>query len=177
MQATGYLHPQVMAGLACRHIRDLNSSILDAGCGTGVIGRALEVLGYRNLVGLDLSPGMLEQARQLGAYRQLHCAALGSPLDFADGELDAVVSTGVFTAGHAPAVAFDELVRIMKPGGVLISTFGTVVWERDGFAAKFAELTKRGLVSEVEVTRAYRPMPNSAAEAHVTTRAHVFRRL
>lgn len=177
MQAMGYLHPQVMAGLVCRHIRDLDARILDAGCGTGVIGRALAVLGYRNLIGLDMSQKMLGEAGRLGAYRVLTCGTLGQPLDYADGAIDAVISCGVFTAGHAPASAFDELVRIIRPGGILIITFGDAVWEKEGFAARLGGLEAKGLIGTVEVTPSYRPMPGSSAEAHVTTRARVLRRL
>ncbi|NJO35739.1 MAG: class I SAM-dependent methyltransferase [Rhodospirillales bacterium] len=102
---------------------------------------------------------------------------LGEPLDFEQGSIDAVISTGVFTSGHGPASAWDELVRIVRPGGYLISTFGTVVWEENGFRQKFASFIAANAIAETEITPVYRPMPYSPAESHFTTRAHVYRRV
>ena len=42
--------------------------ILDAGCGTGLVGIYLAKLGAKQVDGIDLSPGMLEIARKTGAY-------------------------------------------------------------------------------------------------------------
>jgi SAM-dependent methyltransferase len=177
MQSTGYVHPPVLAGLVGRHVRDLDDAILDAGAGTGMLGGVLAILGYRNLIGVDMSDAMLAKANARGVYRDLRNRVLGEPLDFADGEVAAVVSSGVCTSGHGPAIAWDELARITRPGGHLISTFTTMVWHDQGFAGKFAELTGKGLIAEVEVTPVYHPLPFSLTESHLTARAHVYRKL
>ena len=54
----GYVVPGIIAGLMGRYEpeRDL---ILDAGAGTGIMGERLAHLGYKKLVAMDLSPGML----------------------------------------------------------------------------------------------------------------------
>src|SRR5215217_8326125 len=70
--------------------------------------------GYRNLVGIDISDGMLARARERGVYADLRDQVLGETLDFADESFVAVVATGVFTAGHAPASAFIELLRVTR---------------------------------------------------------------
>ena len=44
------------------------SRVLDAGAGTGLAGQALASLGYKNLEAMDMSPGMLDQARKKGVY-------------------------------------------------------------------------------------------------------------
>lgn len=41
--------------------------ILDAGCGTGLVGVYLAKLGAKQVDGIDLSPGMLDIARNTGA--------------------------------------------------------------------------------------------------------------
>ena len=69
-----------------------------------------------------------------------------------------IVSTGVFTTGHGPANAWDELTRITKRGGHLIFTVGTTVWQEAGFAEKFDELCGKGLIAPVEVTPVYHPI-------------------
>ena len=46
-------------------------TILDAGCGTGLVGVALASAGYTTIDGIDLSPRMVEQANRRGVYREL----------------------------------------------------------------------------------------------------------
>ena len=42
--------------------------ILDFACGTGLIGKYLKEYGFSLIEGMDISPGMLEQAREKYAY-------------------------------------------------------------------------------------------------------------
>ena len=93
--------------------------ILDAGCGGGLQTEPLVLAGYGLLVGIDFSPGMLSVARAKGIYEQLHCMALGEPLDFADGQLR-LSTIGTLTPGHAPAESYDELLRVTRPGGLVV---------------------------------------------------------
>ena len=52
-------------------------SILDLGCGIGLIGKYLAPNGYKNIVGLDISPNMLEECSNSGVYKELHEHTLG----------------------------------------------------------------------------------------------------
>jgi predicted TPR repeat methyltransferase len=52
------------------------TDILDAGCGTGLLGAALAPYGFRSIDGLDLSPGMLRVARRRRVYHDLGPADL-----------------------------------------------------------------------------------------------------
>ena len=99
-----------------------DSRILDAGCGTGVIGQLLGQKGFQCVDGLDLSAGMLDRARQKNCYRSLYQCALGDSLDIADNSYDAVVIVGVFVRGHVGSNAFHELIRITRPGGYIVFT-------------------------------------------------------
>jgi SAM-dependent methyltransferase len=177
MVTTGYLHFPVLCGLVCRHMSRKDAAILDAGVGTGALGSLLNLLGYNNLSGLDMSEAMLAKAKARKCYVDLRLGVLGESLDYVDRSFDAIISTGTFTEGHAPASALNELVRMLEPSGVLIFTVSDVVWEDKGFRAKLDALVKAALLARVETTPLYQPMPFSAAEAHVTTRAHVFRKV
>jgi len=118
--------------------------ILDAGAGTGLLGAALARAGFRNIDGNDLSSGMLAKARTLGVYRKLDVAVLGEALEPADDTYDAVLSSGVFTPGHAPPESFFELIRITRSGGLIGFTMRDD--ERpDGFIAMFGRLETEGL--------------------------------
>lgn len=176
MQSIGYVHPAVMAGLTARYVARTDAAILDAGVGTGTIGGLLHILGYSKLSGVDMSPGMLERARARAAYQDLQQGVLGEVLDFKTGQFDAIVSTGTFTTGHAPASAFDELTRITKKGGVLIFTVGLAVWSENGFKDKLDALCEAGLLKAVWKTVPYHPMPYSKTESVFQAVAHVYER-
>lgn len=177
LQQVGYLHLPVIAGLVAAHVPSREATILDAGVGTGAVGNVLSLLGYNNLSGIDMSKGMLEKAEARGCYSDLRQAVLGETLDFPDGAFDAILSTGTFTNGHAPAAAFHELTRILEPGGVLLFTVGTVIWEEQGFGTVLDNLVRAKKLVAVETTPIYRPMPFSPTEGDFTTRAHVYRKV
>mgnify|MGYP000856152348 CR=1 FL=1 len=176
LQQVGYIHLPVIAGLVSRHVPDRAAAILDAGVGTGTIGEVLHLLGYSNLWGIDMSEGMLAKARARGCYQDLRKGVLGEALDFADGSFSGIVSTGTFTKGHAPAVALVELARTLKPGGVLMFTVGTSIWEAQGFADVTARLERDAVLVKIEETPAYAPMPFSPTESGYLTKAHVYRK-
>jgi len=100
-----------------RALLEPKAVLLDAGAGTGALGAALAAEGFATIDGIDMSDGMLAEARKKGVYRNLSIGVLGEPLDLADGAYDAVVSNGVFTVGHAPPDSFLELIRVTRTGG------------------------------------------------------------
>jgi SAM-dependent methyltransferase len=166
--------PEIVAALAARHLHDRASPILDAGAGTGRVGALLAILGYGHLVALDLSEAMLARARGRDVYRELRQGALGGPLAFADGTFAAVVAAGVFTAGHAPPGSFDELLRVTRPGGLLVFTLATSAYEGGGFKDKIDTLGAEGRWRLVEATAPFRGMAASEAYRQHTARVLVF---
>src|SRR6478736_9660159 len=67
-------------------------SVLDVGCGTGLVGRALRARGFAGQIrGLDLSQASLEVAQPCGAYDSVAHADLQQPLPFEDDSVDALV--------------------------------------------------------------------------------------
>ncbi|MRX36212.1 class I SAM-dependent methyltransferase [Aminobacter sp. NyZ550] len=171
--ALGYCLPFVIAAWVARHVPKGEGPLLDAGCGTGLSGPYLQALGYDDIEGLDFSEEMLELARARGGHSALTQAALGGPLPWADRHFAAVFSTGVFTAGHAPASSLDELVRITRPGGFVIFTVRDVVLEAGGFQDKFTELVATGRWQAVEESPAFRAF--AVAEPDVLVKAYIFR--
>ena len=172
----GYLHPAVLSATVARHIPSLEAEILDVGCGTGQIGTVLHAVGYRNVRGCDLSYGMLRVAKSKKVYRELSREVLGEPLGYEEGSFDAVISAGTFTHGHAPASAFDEIARILKPGGLFLTTIADDIYIEEGFERAFVRLEEAGLWSRIEPTRMFAPTPASSQQKHVTTRVFGARR-
>ena len=121
-----------------------DARILDAGAGTGLVGKLLAEREYTDLIAMDLSEGMLEQARNKNVYKEFHQMVMGETLDFTSDSFDAVVSVGVLTVGHAPVRSLDELVRVTKPGGHIVYTLRPDLYEDGGFKEKHEELESTG---------------------------------
>jgi predicted TPR repeat methyltransferase len=116
------------------------SYILDAGCGTGLVGAELAQKGYTRMDALDFSREMLDEAERKKIYgRHIH-ADLSRSLPIPDDHYDAVVCTGTFTYGHVKASAFDELVRITRPGGVICFTIREGAYEDYGYRRRMIDL-------------------------------------
>ena len=92
--------------------------ILDIACGTGTSSVALTRSGA-TVVGLDFSPGMLEQARRKhNSVEFVEGDAMKLP--FVSNEFDAVtISFGLRNVAD-PKAALDEMYRVLKPGGRLV---------------------------------------------------------
>ncbi|HAA94945.1 MAG TPA: class I SAM-dependent methyltransferase [Dehalococcoidia bacterium] len=155
--------PQRASDVFSKYV-DKAGRVLDAGAGTGLVGECLDQAGYKNLVAMDLSKGMLEEARSKNVYKEFHQMALGGTLDFATDEFDAVISVGVFTLGHAPANAFDELARITKPGGSIVFSLRTDTYETDGFKEQQDGMEKAGVWQLTEATDPFQPLPKGEPE-------------
>lgn len=135
------------AGLASlANGEEVNRSIrvLDAGCGTGLVGAHLSAAGFTDLHGVDLSEEMVRHAAERGVYASLEGGidlSISAPEHLVK-SADAVTVGGVFTVGHIPPSALSVMASMVRPGGVLaISTraayldgtdFADVVDERVG---------------------------------------------
>ena len=126
-----------------------NVEILDAGCGTGLVGIHLAKVGATAIDGIDLSQGMLDVARKTGAYRDLATADLSGPIQFPNGKYGVVVCVGTLTQGHVGPEAFDELVRVTQHGGFVVATVLDAIWQPEGYEGKVNALQKEGKVKLV----------------------------
>ena len=75
-------------------------------------------LGYTNIDALDISQKMLNEAKKLNVYKEFFCAALSAePIaEIPANQYDGLICVGTLTVGHVKPVAFDEILRIVKPG-------------------------------------------------------------
>ncbi|WP_210526962.1 class I SAM-dependent DNA methyltransferase [Rubellimicrobium arenae] len=170
--ASGYRLPHLCAAFLARHLPAEARPILDAGCGTGLVGDDLRALGYDGITGIDLSEPMLARAAGRGVYAVLRQMTLGEPLDLPDAGFAAVISSGVFTAGHAPASSLDELLRVTRPGGVLVFSVRDDIHRTQGFRERQDALEAQGrwrLRERSEPVRAF-----TVREPHVLARVFVY---
>lgn len=168
----GYRSPGAVA-MVVNKLLPADTHILDVGAGTGLLGAALADAGFSRLDGLDLSSGMLVEARRKGVYRDLRQGRLGEELDYDTAGYDAVVASGVLTTGHAPAASLDELVRITRPGGHVIFTLRSDEGRPPGFEEKMADLEGARRWELVERGDEFQAMP--IGEPDVLVRVWAFR--
>jgi SAM-dependent methyltransferase len=102
-----------------------SGEVCDMGCGPGHIARYLRDAGTA-VFGLDLSPRMLEQARQLNpdiSFREGNMMAL----NLQDGTLAGI--SAFYAIVNIPnaslPLVFREMKRVLRPGGLLLLAFHT----------------------------------------------------
>lgn len=171
VEGMGYRSPAAVTEIA-RSLLPVESRILDAGAGTGLLGVALASAGFTKIDGLDISPGMLSIAARTNVYRDLREAALGEELDYSTGAFDGVVSAGALTVGHAPAECLNELVRITRTGGHVIFTL-RCDQASPGYEETIGELEDAGRWQLVVRGDEYQALP--VAEPDVLVRVLAFR--
>ena len=124
--------------------------VLDVGTGTGFLALLLAGLGH-SVKGLDLSPGMVEQAQRNAAERGLAAEfAVGDAesLPEPDAAFDVLVNRNVLWTLPRPEAAVADWQRVLKPGGLI------VVIDGDWFDTSFSYRAKRFLAHLlVAVTR------------------------
>ncbi len=118
--------------LLTTRLKDKNAEIIDVGCGTGLVGESLKAKDFIYFDGIDISEDMLEIAKSRG-YRNLFLGSLNKQLPVLDDAYDAAMCIGVFTHGHVSSDRFNELCRIVKPGGYVCFTINEGVFEEYGF--------------------------------------------
>ena len=95
--------------------------VLDVGCGTGLCGPLLRS-SARQLVGVDLSAGMLAKARERNVYDELHEAELVAFMRAHPHEYDVVIAADTLIYFGALDDAVDGASKALKAGGVLAFT-------------------------------------------------------
>lgn len=98
--------------------------VLDLGCGTGLCGKAFRPLAA-TLTGVDLSPGMIERARETGAYDRLIVADLIMALQdhtAAGDRFDLALAADVLIYFGDLRPLFTAIAAALRPGGLFAFT-------------------------------------------------------
>lgn len=118
-----YCAPALVADMIGRYCGPPEPSfeILDAGCGTGLCGSALR--GYaKHLVGVDLSPMMLQKAKATGRYDELVNEELTAYLNQQSLRFDVINSADTLNYFGSLTDVFDAAANALKPGALLTFT-------------------------------------------------------
>jgi len=99
--------------------------VVDVGCGSGLdtLLASRMVAPGGQVVGIDMTPAMLDRARAATAAANADSVELrqgyAEELPVPDGWADLVISNGVLNLAPDKQAAFDELARVLRPGGRL----------------------------------------------------------
>ena len=147
-----YQAPDVVAETVVSQLPEVGS-VLDVGCGTGLVGRALRDQGFAGqLRGLDISQASLEIAQQGGAYDSVEQADLQQRLPVEDGSVDAVVCVGVMTYLPEVETVWREFARVARPGGLVVVTQREDLWDERECQAVVDRLQNDGVWTTLEIT-------------------------
>src|SRR5256885_12303809 len=117
---------QSFAGVANPHVLgrlEEGSTVLDLGCGAGTdLLIAAQMVGPSgHVVGVDMTPSMLERARASATEMGLSNVELQESLiesvPLPDASVDVVISNGVIDLVPDKDAVFDEIDRVLRPGG------------------------------------------------------------
>jgi predicted TPR repeat methyltransferase len=146
----GYQAPAAAADRLARCV-DLQSTILDVGCGTGLTGRELKRVGFHRLRGVDISAPSLHSAAQKRVYDSLIRADLMQPLPFSDNSFDGAICVGVLSYISGDGL-FREMCRVVRASGTLVLSHRTDLVIQREFGKLLARLETQGLWSVVEIS-------------------------
>lgn len=128
-------HAYDLPRLVAQHYGTLGGGgqVLDVGAGTGLVAEELKVMGIAPVHGVDISREMLDVARGKNLYEELQLGNILGELSCATASYDGCVSAGTFTLGHVGPEGLDEVIRILKPGGIACISIHSKMFGPKGF--------------------------------------------
>ncbi len=147
-----YQAPQNAVKLFDQHTPNKDIKILDAGCGSGLVGLELQKYGYTRITGVDFSQEMLNIIPE-NIYQDLELVDLNEELKYEDNFFDAITCVGTFTYGHVKAHALDELLRIIKKNSLICYTINEGIFQEYKFDEKMAQLSNDKLWKIIDFSK------------------------
>ena len=146
----GYATPRRTATTLVEFVEDLSQPVLDYGCGTGLSGMALKLAGFEHVDGLDVSPEMIEIAREKNIYNTLSVFDPTQTPPVQQGQYQIITAIGVIGVGAAPLPVFDSLMELLDQGGLFAFSFNDHALADPDFPAKVDHYTATGLARLLE---------------------------
>lgn len=165
LAAWRYDAPLVAARAAADHrsVHRLSGPVLDAGCGTGLVGQALADVGAGPFDGLDVSSASIARADRRGVYRTLIEHDLThTPWPVATDGYDAAVCVGVLTYVPDTQGLLHELCRVVRSGGLVFVTQRDDLWHERNMEGLLAELQAAGSLASASWTEPRPYLPGNA---------------
>uniref|UniRef100_A0A7S3MUJ7 Methyltransferase domain-containing protein n=1 Tax=Strombidium inclinatum TaxID=197538 RepID=A0A7S3MUJ7_9SPIT len=135
--------------------------VLDMGCGTGLVGKYLHEMGFKKIVGLDASKGMLDECEKSkpGVHTELVELFLGKPESYPErlhNKFDFITASGILADNHLDTSVFEEMLLSLKKGGVAVFATRTEYLTKYAYGPYMKKLEEEGkwkFVKEVTFAR------------------------
>ena len=141
VQQFGYQAPHHAVALL-KKLVPTSARIIEFGCGTGLVGRQLADVGYQQLVGVDLSPEMLELAAGGRCYQSLREHDLTQPL-VDDIRYEAGICVGVCAFGPVHADHITHMTSVLVENAPLLLTVNGRAWSEQDWPEKLDNAQQR----------------------------------
>lgn len=147
-----YDAPEVAAQML-RKYSEVDGTVCDAGCGSGLTGVALKQEGFNSIIGFDLTPDFADVAKEKKVYDDVHLVNMHDrPFRYGDNEFANLICIGTLTyIENVPAV-LREFARITKPGGMVIFTHRTDMIDAPEYQKDLKAIETDGVWKEVYVS-------------------------
>lgn len=166
----GYNSPHALAEFFKTFSTDVDLPIADIGCGTGLFAEALND-PTQKIDGYDISPEMLEIARNKNLYRDLYCADLTQSLAAYPQDYGAIVSSGTFTLGHLGPGDLTHIMGLLRPSGLVCITVSVRHYETEGFESFLNDLQNDDHITKPHIKTI--PIYTKTSHEHSSDMAHM----
>ncbi|XP_022710358.1 methyltransferase-like protein 27 isoform X2 [Varroa jacobsoni] len=124
MRSMQYRAPEILAEYIINTLRiDRNAKILDAGCGTGLLGEELRKRGFTHMDGVDCSHCMLDLALPKAVYRKTEVVhvlpSMTEPPIHVDYRYECIALCDAFQPGHITPGCLPKLAAMLTDKGVI----------------------------------------------------------
>jgi len=147
----GYTGHLIAANALAAHVPGKAASIIDIGCGTGLVGQTLKTLGYTHIDGIDFSEEMLNIARRKAIYRTLVSGDLMKKTVIKTNAYQAAVCAGSFAPGHLGPECYPEIIRLVAPGSPIVIFMNGAHFMEDDYQSHIDQLEKSRVWEIVEI--------------------------
>ena len=127
------------------------ASIIDIGCGTGLVGQRLKSAGYSNLDGLDISSAMLAQAVSKNIYGRLIEGDMNKRTSIPDEQYDALICAGSFAPGHLGPESYPEFIRLVRRGSPIVIFMNGAHFIEEGYESHIRKLEAQGKWNVIDI--------------------------
>ncbi|MCI5144525.1 MAG: class I SAM-dependent methyltransferase, partial [Candidatus Electrothrix sp. AR3] len=117
-----YRPPEDASSMLADFVDPATAKVLDAGCGTGLLGPKLQEKGIKEITGMDISSKCLKEAEKKNAYNRTVKQNILEPLPCDKDSFDAVVCVGVFSRFNDKQILsiLNEFARITRKRGIIL---------------------------------------------------------
>lgn len=122
VETTNYFGPEWLSGQLETSLQP--RKVLDLGCATGTLGSILRtVYPDSEIIGVDISPQMIELADERDCYDVTLVHDLNTELKLEENDADLVVALGFMEFVRDPVQTLREIRRLLTPGGPAYISF------------------------------------------------------